>query len=170
MRTDRRRLLAVACVAAALGPLAACSTTQPPDERTATLSAVTDLTAPVGWTTGPVQPACVTVNLDCQDVSVRRVFTSSSAVAAACASMTSWASGTAAFGSPTAIVGTDVAAPVDPTTCRDEMTRYTRYTIRAKAAADLPSSASWALRLTPKAGGGYELSATLGDPPATSFR
>lgn len=143
--------------------LAGCALFSGNGQNEAVQGALRAVASPDGWSEpAPMEVACGTVDLDCQEVSARRVFHTDGDAAAACGGMVSYVASADAFVAPTGVRGTAEVAP-GSADCQAELGDHQRYLVKADGASDVEGS-SWRLRITPAAGG-FDLSVVLGDPP-----
>jgi hypothetical protein len=156
-------VLRVAGLASVAGLLAGCSLFAGNGQNEAVQAAVRAAPAPEGWTEpAPQEVACATVNLDCQEVSARRVFHTDGGAATACEDVVSYVGSVDTFVEAVGVRGTAEAVP-SVQDCTAELSAYQRYLVKAGGLSDT-EGAVWRLRLTP-AGSGFDLSLVLGDPP-----
>jgi hypothetical protein len=155
-----RRLGGLACAA---GLLAGCALFSGNGQNEAVQSAVSALPAPERWTEPvPLEVACETVNIDCQEVSARRVFHTDGGPVAACEDVVSYIGSLDTFVEAVGIRGAAEGVP-SVADCQVELSDNQRYLVKAGGLSDT-EGASWRLRLTPAATG-FDLSVVLGDPP-----
>ncbi len=154
------RLGGAACAA---GLLAGCALFSGNGQNEAVQSAVAAVPAPEGWTEpAPLEVACGTVNLDCQEVSARRVFHTDGGPLTACEDVVSYVGSLDTFVEAVGIIGTAEGVP-SVADCQAELSDNQRYLVKADGLSDT-QGASWRLRLTPAASG-FDLSVVLGEPP-----
>ena len=143
--------------------LAGCALFSGNGQNEAAQGALRAVASPDGWSEpAPMEVACGTVNLDCQEVSARRVFHTDGDAAAACGGLMSYVASTDVFVAPTGVRGTAEVAP-SAADCQAELADDQRYLVKAGGPSDSEGS-SWRLRVTPAASG-FDLSVVLGDPP-----
>jgi hypothetical protein len=154
------RVGGAACVA---GVLAGCSLFSGNGQSEAVQSAVSAVPVPERWSEpAPLEVACGTVNLDCQEVSARRVFHTEGGPVTSCEDVVSYVGSLDTFVDAVGVRGTAEGVP-SVADCQAELADNQRYLVKAGGLSDT-EGASWRLRLTPAATG-FALSVVLGDPP-----